>query len=123
MFVRLVKLASQSENLAFQLREFVYDRIPDEKRIDAPIAVDQPIAKRDDFRPGNVGLALQIRRKAICRLADNLEISNYRVLDHLLAKKGVPPARDVCFDCSNAIDDVPDIRKVAFHSGKASAST
>src|SRR5581483_3249727 len=99
------------------------DNIPDEPQIDAPVAVDQTIAKRDNLRPRNPRASPYLWEKPARRLPDDLEIANDRILHQPLAQQHVATAGSIGFTRLDAVRNMTEIRTVAFHRGRASAST
>src|SRR5581483_2553444 len=57
------------------------------------------------------------------RLPDDLEIANDRILHQPLAQQHVATAGNIGFNRLDAVRNMTEIRTVAFHRGRASAST
>ena len=84
--------------------------------------MNQTVSKRDDPAPrrirGRTGLSLE----QIGGLADNLEITNDRVLDDPFLHEPLTPRRNVRVYGFDAVEDVPQIRPIGLQNGRASAS-
>jgi hypothetical protein len=83
--------------------------------------VNEPVPECNDLAPDIPRAIAHRRRQAGCGLADDLEISDYRILDEPLLHQGIASACHVVFDGRDAVRDVSQIGQVAFHKGSASA--
>src|SRR5579885_2536236 len=101
--LRLLRRRRQAGNCAFQQRQIARDNIPDEPQIDAPVAVHQTIAKRDNLRPRNPRASPYLWRKPARRLPDDLEIANDRILHQPLAQQHVATAGNIGFNRLDAV--------------------
>jgi hypothetical protein len=60
-------------DLVLQQRQIVRYHVPNQQRVDAPVTVNQSVAKSDDSSPRDAFAASQLDRKSARGLADDLE--------------------------------------------------
>src|SRR3546814_7488666 len=64
------------------------DDIPHDLPVHSKIVVDQTVAHSGDLRPFDLWMVrAKLRRQPFCRLAENLEVPNHRVLRPDVAKE------------------------------------
>lgn len=66
-------------------------------------------------------LSPEIERQISDRLADDLQVSDDRILNHGVRKERAPPAGRIGLDPDNGVPDVLEEDRGVFHNGRASA--
>ena len=105
-----------------QSREAPFDNAPDNLKVDAEVLVDQDISQCRDAPPRNLRmLSPEIERQVSDRLADDLQVSDYRILDHGVRKERAPAAGRIGLDPNKGVPDVLEKDRGVLHNGRASA--
>ena len=113
-------LVDDAADLVSQAGQLVVCDIPDDRRIDLVVAMDEDVPHSDDLSPRNIGVGLsQLGGETRARFADDLQMMADEDTDQLVRVEDLPA---LCYLLRHLVNSVEDVLETVNISHNVTAS-